>query len=389
MSRHFVVVLVATLTSLVGCGDRPVFGRGNGGVDASFDANTTDTGGLRDAAADARDASLDAPAVDALPEDVGLLADVTLGDVGLPDVGLPDVGLPDVGLPDVGLPDVGLPDVGPILVDAGTDAGRDAGRDAGSDAGSDAGRDAGSDAGVADAGRPDAGPHLGPAPVDLGDGDLASPGGYVILAETAITNVIGSMISGDVGISPGSSAAVTGFALILDSTGRFSSSASVVPPAHVYAADYLPPTGANLVSAVMEMEDAYTDAAGRTGPDFTNLLLGHIGGLVLVPGLYRWTTAVDVTTGITLAGGPNDVWIFQVGSDLDVSAAATMTLTGGARAENVFWQVTGGTTIGAGARFEGIILSLTSVRMESGAALHGRAFAQTFVSLDNANVTAP
>jgi hypothetical protein len=360
------VVLLASIAGLFGCGDRPVFGLGEdtGVSDASFDALVDDTG-PRDGGPDAR------------------------LDTGRFDGGMTDGGLLDVSLPDGGLLDAPL-DAG---IDAGIDVGIDAGIDVGIDAGLDAGLDASTDVGVdtrTDVPTPDAG-HLGPSPVLLGtDTDLRSAGAYVLIGKTGITNVIGSRISGGhVGVSPIDSTAITGLALILDSSGEFSSSVSVVPPARVYAADYATPTPSNLTAAILSMEGAYADAASRMLPDFLNLSSGHLGGLVLVPGLYTFGSSVDITAGITLLGGPNDVWIFQITGDLDLTAAMSMTLAGGARAENIFWQVAGSVTMHAGAHFEGIILCSTGITMETSASLHGRALAQTMVALDNNDVTAP
>ena len=71
-----------------------------------------------------------------------------------------------------------------------------------------------------------------------------------------------------------------------------------------------------LTTAVGDMETAYTDAAGRTFPDALDLGAGEIGGLTLAPGLYKWTTNVSISKDVTLAGGPNDVWIFQIAGTL-------------------------------------------------------------------------
>jgi hypothetical protein len=351
MNRSSLVSLAtfAILSVLSGCGDRPVFGlgRADAGRDASFDAHAGDTAALLDTGVDA----LDDASLDASP-DVGT-SDVGTFDVGMIDAALPDARVPDVGTRDGGpLPDVRLPDVGLADGDGG---------------------------------------HLGPAPVDLGSpGDLASPGAYVLIGETGITNVIGSMISGGhLGVSPASSTAITGFALILDPSGQFSTSASVVPPARVHAADYAVPTPSNLTSAIAGMRSAYTDAATRPGPDFLDLLSGNIGGQVLVPGLYNWGSSVNIGADLTFVGGPNDVWILQVTNDVDLSAAVSMTLAGGANAENIFWQVAGTVVMGSGSHFEGIILCSTGITMQTNASLHGRALAQSLVALDDNAITAP
>ena len=232
---------------------------------------------------------------------------------------------------------------------------------------------------------------LGPAPVDLGSAsDPAAAGSYVLLAKTAITNVTGSSITGgNLGLSPAAASFITGFSLIADPTNVYSTSASVVPPAKVYASNYAVPTPANLTTAVLDMQAAYSDAASRTDPDFLNLASGEIGGETLVPGLYRWGTGVTIPTDVTLAGGANDVWIFQISNDLDLSAATNVILSGGAQAKNIFWQVAGEVTIHANGHFEGIIMSQTGITLQTTATLHGRALAQTMVAIDNNAITAP
>ena len=92
---------------------------------------------------------------------------------------------------------------------------------------------------------------------------------------------------------------------------------------------------------------------------------------------------------ITISGGANDVWIFQMSGDLTVSGAVNVTLSGGAQAKNIFWQVAGAATIGTTAHFEGIILSWTGITFQTGASFKGRALAQTAVILDGNIVTHP
>lgn len=231
----------------------------------------------------------------------------------------------------------------------------------------------------------------GPARVELGSSsDLAAAGSYVLLAKTAISNVTGSSVSGGhLGLSPAAASFVTGFSTIADSSNVFSTSAMVVPPARIYASDYAAPTPSNLTTAVLGMQAAYTDAAGRSDPDFLNLGSGNLGGLTLAPGLYTWGSAVTIPTDVTIAGGADDVWIFQISSDLDVSSAKKVLLSGGAQARNIFWQVAGQVTIHADAHFEGVILSATGITLQTTASLHGRALAQSLIALDNNAITAP
>jgi len=137
------------------------------------------------------------------------------------------------------------------------------------------------------------------------------------------------------------------------------------------------------------MEAAYLDAAGRTLPDFTELGTGEIGGLTLVPGLYKWGTDVSISKDVTLSGGPNDVWIFQIAGALTQASATRVTLTGGALAKNVFWQVADVVAIGTTAHFEGNILAKTMIAVKTGASVNGRLLAQTAVTLQQNSVTQP
>lgn len=231
----------------------------------------------------------------------------------------------------------------------------------------------------------------GPAPLDLGlPADLGGTSAYVLLAKTGITNVTGSSVTGGhVGLSPAAASFVTGFSLTADSSNVYSTSASVVSPGKVYASDYAVPTPSNLTTAVLAMEQAYTDAAGRSQPDHLDLETGAIGGLTLEPGLYTWGSTVTITEDLTFDGGASDVWILQISNDLDLSTATSVLLAGGAQAENIYWQVAGDVTIHADAHMEGVILSQTAITLQTNASLHGRALAQSLIALDDNAITAP
>ncbi len=254
----------------------------------------------------------------------------------------------------------------------------------GGDAGVLAGADGGAHDAIDPAGR-------GPAVVTLGGtNNLATAGSYVILAKTGITNATGSIITGGaLGVSPEKSTSITGFALIEDSTTVFATSVSVAPPGKIYASNYAIPTPTNLTTAILSMQAAYTDAAGRANPDFLDLASGNLGGRTLVPGLYKWNGNVTVPNDVTIAGGAKDVWIFQVSGDVDVSASKKVILSGGALAKNIFWQVAGQATIHANAHFEGIILSKTGITLQTTASMNGRLLAQSLVAIDNNAITAP
>lgn len=215
------------------------------------------------------------------------------------------------------------------------------------------------------------------APVKLG-----SAGTFALLTKTGITNVYASVINGDVGTSP-----ITGAAIDLTcgevATGKIYTVDAAGPlPCSVTDATFL-------TTAVGDMETAYTDAAGRVFPDFTELGSGEIGGQTLVPGLYKWGTDVVISTDVTLSGGPNDVWIFQIAGGINQASATRVNLTGGALAKNVFWQSAGAVSIGTTAHFEGIVLAKTMVAVKTGASVNGRLLAQTAVTLQKNTITQP
>ena len=202
----------------------------------------------------------------------------------------------------------------------------------------------------------------------------------MILSKSGITDVPSSAITGDIGTSP-----ITGAAIgvtCAEVTG------------HIYTVDAAGPACRTqdenkLTVAVGDMQTAYTDAGGRTLPDFTEQGAGDISGMTLVPGLYKWSSSLGITGGVTLSGGADDVWIFQVAGDLSAETGAIVTLSGGAQAKNIFWQVGGKTTLHTTVQFKGIILCKTLIAMNTGATLNGRALAQTAVTLEKNAVKAP
>lgn len=216
-------------------------------------------------------------------------------------------------------------------------------------------------------------------------GDMASAGSYILLAKAAISDTSGSIVFGNVGLSPAAESYITNFPLVRDASNEFSTSNNVT--GSLYAADLSSPTPANLTSAISNMEAAYTDAAGRTSPDHTELAAGLLGGLTLSPGLYKWGGNVLIPTAITFSGGANDIWILQVAGTLDLSSGIHVILGGQAQAKNIYWQVAQQVTIGTNAHFEGVILGKTAIVLETGCSLHGRALSQTAITLDSSTVT--
>ena len=211
--------------------------------------------------------------------------------------------------------------------------------------------------------------------------DLGVAGNFVILSKTGITDVYKSSVTGDIGSSP-----ISGSAILIkcsEVTGTIYSVDAAGPlPCRVTNAS-------RLTTAVGNMQTAYTDAAGRSNPNFLNLGAGNIGGKTLKAGLYKFTTAVVIPTNVTISGSSTDVWIFQIAGTLKMSSAVRITLAGGAQAKNIFWQTSGAVTLGTTSHFEGNILCQTAINMQTGATITGRMLAQTAVNLQMNSVTRP
>ena len=207
--------------------------------------------------------------------------------------------------------------------------------------------------------------------------NLGTAGNYVILDKTTITAGASADITGDLGLSPGFAAAITGCALIKDATNMFSTSTLV--HGKVYAADYAAPTPTLLATAVSDMDVAFA-AAGARAPDVTTTGAGDIGGMTILPGIYRWTADLTISTNVTLNGSETDVWIFQAQS-LSLTAAKQIVLTGGALPKNVFWQINGMVILNAMARLEGVILTSTSIAVGANVLVNGRLLGRTGVTL--------
>jgi Ice-binding-like/Secretion system C-terminal sorting domain len=218
--------------------------------------------------------------------------------------------------------------------------------------------------------------------------NLGTAGNFAILAKTGITTTGVTAITGNLGVSPAAATFITGFGLIMDATGTFSTSSLVT--GKIYSADYTSPTPTNMTAAISDMQTAYTDAAGRNLPDSIELGAGDITSKTITHGLYKWSTGVQISAaGVTISGSATDIWVFQVANNLTVANGAIVTLSGGAKAANIFWQVAGQVTLGTTAAMKGNILCATQIAMSTGATLEGRALAQTAVTLNANTVNSP
>lgn len=187
---------------------------------------------------------------------------------------------------------------------------------------------------------------------------LAGAASLAVLAGSAVTNTGATSITGDLGLSPGSS--VGGF-----------------PPGILVGTQHINDVIAN--QAKLDLTAAYNDAAGRTCTDMVKLS-GNIGGLTLTPGLYKSTSSLAISSGdLTLdaKGNANAVFIIQIASALTTTSGRKVILAGGASASNIFWQVGSSATFGTTSVCKGTILTMQSITFNTGATLNGRALART------------
>jgi len=211
--------------------------------------------------------------------------------------------------------------------------------------------------------------------------DLKSAGQFGILAGVGVSNNAGfsEIRNMDVGISPGVRSSVTGFP------------PAIVVNGAIFASDDSAAVAAMLVQAKQDLTDAYLFAEGATAPAPATVA-GDQGGLTLAPGIYKSTSTLLIQSGdLTLdaQGDANAVWIFQIAADFTTvgGAGGSVILIGGAQAKNIFWQVGSSATIGDGTIFQGNVLALTSITMNSGATAVGRMLARNgSVVMTNANI---
>ena len=188
---------------------------------------------------------------------------------------------------------------------------------------------------------------------------------FVVLAYSAVTNDGNSTITGDIGVSP------------LTSLAGF-------PPGVVNGTTNVADTAA--ANAQIDLTIACNTAAMWV-PYITETTLG---GLNLLPGIYHSDGALSLTGVLTLTGDANAVWIFQAGSTLDTAAGSQIILIGGAKADNVYWNVGSSATLGENSVFKGNIMAYASITLNTGASLEGRALAQTAaVTLNDNTITKP
>jgi hypothetical protein len=206
---------------------------------------------------------------------------------------------------------------------------------------------------------------------------LGAAGDFAVFAAAGVGLGAGATVLGDVGVD-GGLASLTGFTLVADPGGTFSTSTGVT--GRIYASDHAAPTPAMLSTAGADMKAAYDNGMARLFPTGTDLGAGELGGLDLAPGLYQWSAAATITTDLTLTGGAEDVWILRVGGGLDLAATRRVLLAGGALARNVYWITVGAVTLGADTILEGQVLSNAAITTGVNAVMNGRALSAAAVT---------
>lgn len=193
---------------------------------------------------------------------------------------------------------------------------------------------------------------------NMADVSLEGSSGLAILAGSSITSTGATNITGDIGLSPGSS--IGGF-----------------PPGILNGTQHINDVTSD--QAKLDLTAAYNDAAGRTSTDIVTLS-GNIGGLTLTPGLYKSTSSLAISSGdltFDAKGNANAIFIIQIATTLTTTSGRKVILSGGALASNIFWQVGSSATFGTTSVFKGTVMAMQSITFNTGASLEGRALART------------
>lgn len=208
-----------------------------------------------------------------------------------------------------------------------------------------------------------------PTPINLG-----TAANFAVLGGAAVTfTAPNNTVTGDVGVSPGTSITGAGVGENLTLTGAIHNNDGVAATAQSDAAI------------------AYGAAAGAATTTTFGATDNQLGGQTLVSGVYKFghgdTANLVGTLTLDAEGVEGALFIFQATADLITASGSNILLINGADACNIIWQVSSSATLGSGSFFDGTILALTSITLEAGVTVNGRLLAQTgLVSLINDTV---
>jgi hypothetical protein len=186
---------------------------------------------------------------------------------------------------------------------------------------------------------------------------MGASSNFVLLTGSAISNTGATTVTGDMGLSPGTS--VGGF-----------------PPGILTGTLHINDAAAN--QGKLDLTAAYNDAAGRTSSQIVTLS-GNIGGLTLTPGLYKSTSSLAVSSGdltFDAKGNASAVFIIQIASTLTTTSGRKVILAGGAQASNIFWEVGSSATFGTTSSIQGTVIAMQSITFDTGASLNGKALSR-------------
>ena len=200
--------------------------------------------------------------------------------------------------------------------------------------------------------------------------NLGTAAGYAVLAGSTVTNSGATLVTGDVGLYPGTE--IKGF------TG---------PPNGSFVAGTAR-TDPDVDLAKNDLTKAFNVAASLT-PQASGL--SQLAGKTLKPGVYAGG-ALDLSSGstLTLDGGAESVWVFQAASTLVTGSGSKIVLINGASICNVFWKVGSSATLGGGSTFVGTVMAQESISVGTGSLIQGRLLASTSaVTLLTDTITRP
>lgn len=212
-------------------------------------------------------------------------------------------------------------------------------------------------------------------PIDLG---MASD--FAILAYANITSNPNSSINGKVGLKPGTRAmiALEPAEVIGGASDIMGSDDETIPM--------------NLLSnAKVDMVSAYgKEVASVPDADKIGIFNGNIDGKHLKSGVYKWNSGLSIANDFTLEGNEDDVWIFKIPGHMKIGSGVHMILNSGAKAKNIFWQVSGSAVIDTDSEISGTIIAQQFIELKKHSILNGRAFVKNgYINLDKATINKP